>query len=99
LVIYATLAGIGGNALTKAGTDRLCLSGVNTYAGDTLVEGASLFHYRVAFSRPELRFRPWNGRNRSCGLQHYNAKQGEQGCARWSSYDGSALDSDWVDLA
>jgi hypothetical protein len=24
-------------------------------------KGASLFHYRVAFSRPELRFRPWNG--------------------------------------
>jgi hypothetical protein len=26
-----------------------------------VLTGANLFHYRVAFSRPELRFRPWNG--------------------------------------
>ncbi len=52
-------------------------------SGDPKWRGASLFHYRVAFSRPELRFRPWNGPQpewQSTTLQH-NAKQGEQGCA------------------
>jgi len=31
------------------------------WIGRTSTRGACLFHFRVAFSRPELRFRPWNG--------------------------------------